>query len=93
MNIEKTIPLDQELVNIFGVNDQNLNYLKSLFPKLEINVKNTRFLDYDIIEILEDFLLKAKNRNIYGKVSSKDAEDLKDEGIEVTSIPWIKDDA
>ena len=36
---------------------------------------------------------KAKNRNIYGKVSSKDAEDLKDEGIEVTSIPWIKDDA
>ena len=40
MNIEKTIPLDQELVNIFGVNDQNLNYLKSLFPKLEINVRS-----------------------------------------------------
>ena len=40
MNIEKTIPSDQELVNIFGVNDQNLNYLKSLFPKLEINVRS-----------------------------------------------------
>ena len=36
---------------------------------------------------------KAKNRNIYGKVSSKDADNLKDEGIEVTSIPWINDDA
>ena len=36
---------------------------------------------------------EAKNRNIYGKVSSKEAENLKDEGIEVTSIPWIKDDA
>ena len=36
---------------------------------------------------------EAKNRNIYGKVSSEEAEDLKDEGIEVTSIPWIKDDA
>ena len=36
---------------------------------------------------------KTKNRNIYGKVSSKDAEDLKDEGIEVATIPWIKDDA
>ena len=40
MNIEKTIPSDQELVNIFGVNDKNLNYLKSLFPKLEINVRS-----------------------------------------------------
>ena len=40
MNIEKTIPSNQELVNIFGVNDQNLNYLKSLFPKLEINVRS-----------------------------------------------------
>ena len=30
MTIEKTVPLEQELVNIFGVNDQNLNYLKSL---------------------------------------------------------------
>ena len=39
MTLEKTIPFDQELVNIFGVNDQNLNYLKSLFPKLEINVR------------------------------------------------------
>jgi len=31
---------------------------------LEIDVRKTRFLDYDIIEILEDFSLKAKNRNI-----------------------------
>jgi hypothetical protein len=27
-------------------------------------VRKTRFLDYDIIEILDDFSLKAKNRNI-----------------------------
>ena len=32
--------------------------------KLEIDVRKTRFLDYDIIEILDDFSLKAKNRNI-----------------------------
>ena len=43
-----------------------LKELEQIAPdtKLEINVKNTRFLDYDIIEILEDFLLKANNRNI-----------------------------
>ena len=44
MTFEKTIPLDQELVNIFGVNDQNLNYIKSLFPNLEINVRGN--VDY-----------------------------------------------
>ena len=39
MTFEKTIPFDQELVNIFGVNNKNLNYIKSLFPNLEINVR------------------------------------------------------
>ena len=31
---------------------------------LEIDVRKTRFLDYDIIEILQDFALKAKERDI-----------------------------
>ena len=31
---------------------------------LEIDVRQTRFLDYDIIEILQDFAFKAKERNI-----------------------------
>jgi MFS superfamily sulfate permease-like transporter len=31
---------------------------------LEIDVRKTRFLDYDIIEILQDFAFKAKERNI-----------------------------
>jgi MFS superfamily sulfate permease-like transporter len=38
---------------------------------LEINLLKTRFLDNDIIEILEDFLYKAKNRNINIKLNSK----------------------
>ncbi|MDG2280900.1 MAG: SulP family inorganic anion transporter, partial [Flavicella sp.] len=38
---------------------------------LEINLLKTRFLDNDIIEVLEDFLLKAKNRNINIKLNSK----------------------
>ena len=31
---------------------------------LELDVRKTRYLDNDIIEILEDFAHKAKNRNI-----------------------------
>lgn len=38
---------------------------------LELNMLNTRYLDYDIIEILEDFSFKAKERNINIKLISK----------------------
>ena len=38
---------------------------------LEIDVRKTRFLDADIIEILEDFAAKAKTRNIDIKIISE----------------------
>ena len=34
---------------------------------LEIDVRKTQYLDYDIIEILEDFLVKAKERHFFSK--------------------------
>ena len=36
---------------------------------------------------------KRKARGIYGKVGNKEAEKLLDEGIEISAVPWIKDDA
>ena len=44
MSIEKIIPVDKELVNIFGVNDQNLKYLKDKFKKIKIISKNILLL-------------------------------------------------
>ena len=38
---------------------------------LELNLLNTRYLDFDIIEILEDFSIKAKERNIDIQLVSK----------------------
>ena len=72
MTLEKTIPIDQELVNIFGVNDQNLNYLKSLFPDLEINVRsNVVYINgsnkdtEEAIRILDEMILMgSKNEMI-----------------------------
>jgi len=43
---------------------------------LELDVRKTRFLDYDIIEILEDFAIKAKARNIDIKMISERGEAL-----------------
>ena len=66
MSIEKIIPVDKELVNIFGVNDQNLKYLKDKFKKIKINVKgNVVYISgdngqtTDIMKILDEMLSMA----------------------------------
>jgi len=38
---------------------------------LELDVANTKYLDNDIIEIIQDFGSKAKNRNIHIKLISE----------------------
>ena len=35
---------------------------------------------------------KTKKKPIYGTASKEDVKELKDEGIEVASIPWIKEE-
>ena len=37
---------------------------------LELDVRKTRYLDHDVVEILEDFAVKAKDRNIDIKIVS-----------------------
>ena len=78
MSIEKIIPADKELVNIFGVNDQNLKYLKDKFKKIKINVKgNVVYISgdngqtTDIMKILDEMLSMAERGEII------EIEDLK----------------
>ena len=78
MSIEKIIPVDKELVNIFGVNDQNLKYLKDEFKKIKINVKgNVVYISgdngqtTDIMKILDEMLSMAERGEII------EIEDLK----------------
>ena len=78
MSIEKIIPVDKELVNIFGVNDQNLKYLKDKFKKIKINVKgNVLYISgdnaqtTDVMKILDEMLSIADRGEII------DIEDLK----------------
>ena len=78
MSIEKIIPVDKELVNIFGVNDQNLKYLKNKFKKIKINVKgNVVYISgdngqtTDIMKILDEMLSMAERGEII------EIEDLK----------------
>ena len=58
MSMEKIIPTDIELVNIFGVNDNNLKYIKSMFPLLKINVRgNIIYIDGNILKRITVILL------------------------------------
>jgi len=50
---------------------------------LELNLLKTRYLDFDIIEILEDFSIKAKERNIDIQLVSK-------RGIEENPTSYIQ---
>ena len=71
MNIEKIIPLEHELVDIFGVNDKNLKFLKTNFNKAKINVKgNVVYISGDdkttseILQILDEMLLIVKRGDL-----------------------------
>ena len=74
---EKEIPLGSELVNIFGVNDQNLNFLKSQFPNSKINLRgNIVYLEgskediQNATSIIDELLImSSQNKKI-------DVEDL-----------------
>jgi len=40
-------------------------------------------------EVREIYYDNKKNKNIYGTVTSKEKLELEDEGIELSSIPWV----
>ena len=71
MNIEKIIPLDYELVDIFGINDKNLKFLKTNFKKAKINVKgNVVYISgndktiSEILQILDEMLSIVKRGEV-----------------------------
>ena len=87
--------------NIVGKKDKIDNRFDSKeFIRIKKNIqkikkfveKNFEFVgDKFTREVREIYYDNKKNKNIYGTASSKEREELEAEGIELTSIPWIKD--
>ena len=65
--------IKEDLLKMRNFVEKNFEYVGNDFPR------EVRNIYYD----------KRKNKNIYGKASEKETEELKEEGIELTSIPWI----
>jgi phosphate starvation-inducible PhoH-like protein len=92
MNIEKIIPLDYELIDIFGVNDKNLKFLKTNFKKAKINVKgNVVYISGDekttseILKIFDEMLLIASRGDIIEIEDLKLISSIKNEQKSVSS--------
>ena len=100
MGIEKVIPSELELVNIFGVNDNNLKYIKSMYPLLSINVRgNIIYIEGDkkeateVLRILDEMVEMSTNQEVIDEADvellSKINTSIKRNGKKISSVNII----
>ena len=94
--IEKSL-MRPNLANSNFKNDKILKNKKNVKKKLR---EYQKFIKENFEYVGENFAYEARfihynknknKKNIYGKASIEDVKELKEEGIETTTIPWIKD--
>ena len=101
MGIEKVIPSELELVNIFGVNDNNLKYIKSMFPLLKINVRgNIIYIEGDkkeaneVLRILDEMVSMSTNKEVIDQADvellSKINTGIRRNGNKISSVKIIE---
>ena len=74
-NNREIVKIEKELKKIKIFVEKNFKFVGDSFPR----------------EAREIYYNNKKNKNIYGTISSKEKEELEDEGIELTSVPWIQE--
>ena len=69
MVIEKVIPEDVELLNLFGINDSNLKYIKKIFPSVKLNARgNILYLDGNqnnidkLLNLIDEMIILNQNK-------------------------------
>ena len=75
--------------------DKSLQDFKKVQKEL---IKIRKFVEKNFENVGKDFAREIrnvyydnrKNKNIYGNATPEETEELREEGIEVTSIPWVK---
>lgn len=65
--------IQKDLLKMRNFVEKNFEYVGNNFPREVRNVY------YD----------KRKNKNIYGKATPEETQELEEEGIKLTAIPWI----
>ena len=94
--IEKSL-MRPNLANSKFKNDKTLKNNKNVKKKLR---EYQKFIKENFEYVGENFAYEARSihynknknkKNIYGKASIEDVKELKEEGIETSTIPWIED--
>ena len=65
--------IQKDLLKMRNFVEKNFEYVGNNFPR------EVRNIYYD----------KRKNKNIYGKATPEETQELEEEGIKLTAIPWI----
>ena len=96
--VEKTLMAPQ-LINNKNKFETRLNIAK--YQKIKKTIKNyQKFIKDNFHYVGDNFAYEArsihynrkkKSKNIYGSASKQDFKELREEGIEVQTIPWIED--
>ena len=68
--------IKKDLINLRKFVEKNFEFVGDKFAK------KVRDVYYD----------KKSNKNIYGSTTEKEREELKEEGIDLVSIPWVERD-
>jgi len=74
---EITIPQNQDIVKLLGINDVNLKYLRKVFPSIDLNVRgNSIFLDGDEKLIADFQIIFEEIENMNKKNENIDVSDI-----------------
>ena len=83
LNKDEKIKKDKSLENFKKVK-------KELFKIRKFVEKNFENVGKDFPqEVRNVYYNKRENKNIYGHATQEEAEELKEEGIDIASIPWV----
>ena len=66
------------------------NFKKDLLKLRKFVEKNFEYVEQNFAnKVREVYYDKKNNKNIYGKATQDEKEELKEEGIDLVNIPWV----
>ena len=69
------------------------NFKKDLIKLRKFVEKNFEYVEHNFANKVREVYYDKKNKkNIYGKTTDREKEELKEEGIDLLNIPWVEKD-
>ena len=88
------VNVDRETLNLHSKGHKDFNEIKKELKKIKKFVENNfKYVGNKFSQEVKDIHYNnKKEKNIYGTTTLKERQELKEEGIELTTIPWIDEE-